>query len=555
MEYLYNLFINPGITQSLIVLMLTMAIGIFLAEKLKIKSFSLGVTWILFAGIILSHFGMRLTPQVEHFAKDFGLILFVYSIGLQVGPSFFSSFGKGGLQLNMLAVGVVLTGVLTAFGLHFLTGEDMATMVGILSGAVTNTPGLGAAQQAFQDMFGHANPDIATGYAVAYPLGVVGIILSIMLLKAIFRINLKQEEKDMKAAEESDPNQPIVMDIQLTNPVVDGKNVHEIQSILGIDMIVSRVMRQDGTEEIANSETIVRLGEVIRVLTDRPHVKTIELIGPIKEQEKGESKSASGLVSKRIVLTKEQWNGKKIGSLGIRKNYHVNITRVTRAGVDLLATPSLVLQLGDRIMVVGDDKDVAKVADIFGNELKRLDVPNLLPIFLGIVLGIMVGTLPIAIPGLSQPFKLGLAGGSLIIAILIGRFGPLYRLVTFATTSANKMIREIGISLFLAAVGLGAGESFFSTIVEGGYMWILYGVIITVLPILLMGIIGRLWMKLDYFTLAGLIAGSTTDPPALAYAGSLSQENEKASVAYATVYPLTMFLRVMSAQLIILLAC
>lgn len=555
MEYLYNLFINPGITQSLIVLMLTMAIGIFLSEKLKIKNFSLGVTWILFAGIILSHFGMRLTPQVEHFAKDFGLILFVYSIGLQVGPSFFSSFGKGGLQLNMLAVGVVLTGVLTAFGLHFITGEDMATMVGILSGAVTNTPGLGAAQQAFQDMFGHANPDIATGYAVAYPLGVVGIILSIMLIKAIFRINLKQEEKDMKAAEESDPNQPIVMDIQLMNPAVDGKSVHEIQSILGIDMIVSRVMRQDGTEEIANSETIIRLGEVMRVLTDRPHVKTIELIGPIKEQEKGESKSASGLVSKRIVLTKEQWNGKKIGSLGIRKNYHVNITRVTRAGVDLLATPSLVLQLGDRIMVVGDDKDVAKVADIFGNELKRLDVPNLLPIFLGIVLGIMVGTLPIAIPGLSQPFKLGLAGGSLIIAILIGRFGPLYRLVTFATTSANKMIREIGISLFLAAVGLGAGESFFSTIADGGYMWILYGVIITVLPILLMGIIGRLWMKLDYFTLAGLIAGSTTDPPALAYAGSLSQENEKASVAYATVYPLTMFLRVMSAQLIILLAC
>lgn len=555
MEYLYNLFINPGITQSLIVLMLTMAIGIFLSEKLKIKNFSLGVTWILFAGIILSHFGMRLTPQVEHFAKDFGLILFVYSIGLQVGPSFFSSFGKGGLQLNMLAVGVVLTGVLTAFGLHFITGEDMATMVGILSGAVTNTPGLGAAQQAFQDMFGHANPDIATGYAVAYPLGVVGIILSIMLIKAIFRINLKQEEKDMKAAEESDPNQPIVMDIQLMNPAVDGKSVHEIQSTLGIDMIVSRVIRQDGTEEIANSETIIRLGEVMRVLTDRPHVKTIELIGPIKEQQKGESKSASGLVSKRIVLTKEQWNGKKIGSLGIRKNYHVNITRVTRAGVDLLATPSLVLQLGDRIMVVGDDKDVAKVADIFGNELKRLDAPNLLPIFLGIVLGIMVGTLPIAIPGLSQPFKLGLAGGSLIIAILIGRFGPLYRLVTFATTSANKMIREIGISLFLAAVGLGAGESFFSTIADGGYMWILYGVIITVLPILLMGIIGRLWMKLDYFTLAGLIAGSTTDPPALAYAGSLSQENEKASVAYATVYPLTMFLRVMSAQLIILLAC
>lgn len=555
MDYFYNLFFQPGITQSLMVLTLTMALGIYLAEKLKIKSFSLGVTWILFTGICLSHFGMRLDPHVEHFAKDFGLILFVYSIGLQVGPSFFSSFGKGGLRLNMLAVSIVGLGVLTAFGVHWITGEDMATMVGILSGAVTNTPGLGAAQQAFQDMHGFANPDIATGYAVAYPLGVVGIILSIMLIKWFFRINLKQEESDLKIAEDSDPNQPICVDIEVLNPVVDGKKVTEIQKVLGISMIVSRIIHPNKSEEIANGESIVHLGDVMRVLTDRPHIATVELIGPIKENELRESKEASGLVARRIVLTKEQWNGKKIGSLAIRKHYHINITRVTRAGVDLLATPELVLQLGDRIMVVGDEKDVAKVADIFGNELKRLDIPNLLPIFLGIVLGILVGTLPIAIPGLSQPFKLGLAGGSLIIAILIGRFGPLYHLVTFATTSANKMIREIGISLFLAAVGLGAGESFIPTIMEGGYMWILYGVAITLIPLIIAGFLGRKWMKLDYFTLAGLIAGSTTDPPALAYAGSLSPDNERASVAYATVYPLTMFLRVMSAQLVILLAC
>lgn len=555
MDYIQNLLFQPGITQSLLVIMLTMAIGIYLAEKLKIKSFSLGVTWILFAGIIISHFGMRLDPHVEHFAKDFGLILFVYSIGLQVGPSFFSSFGKGGLKLNILAFSIVCLGVLTAFGVHWITGEDMATMVGILSGAVTNTPGLGAAQQAFQDMHGAANPDIATGYAVAYPLGVVGIILSIMAIRWIFRINVKDEENKLKAAEESDPNQLRCVDIEVKNPAVDHQSVVEIQKILGISMVVSRVIHPDKSEEIANGETVVRCGDVMRVLTDKPHLRTVELIGPIRENELAETKAASGLVSRRIVLTKEQWNGKKIGSLAIRKHYHINITRVTRAGVDLLATPELVLQLGDRIRVVGDEKDVAKVADIFGNELKRLDIPNLLPIFLGIVLGIVVGTLPIAIPGLSQPFKLGLAGGSLIIAILIGRFGPLYHLVTFATTSANKMIREIGISLFLAAVGLGAGESFIPTLMDGGYWWIAYGAAITLLPLLIIGFVGRYWLKIDYFTLAGLIAGSTTDPPALAYGCALSPDNERVSVAYATVYPLTMFLRVMSAQLVILLAC
>lgn len=555
MFYIQNLLFEPGITQSLLVIMLTMTVGIFWANKLKIKSFSLGVTWILFTGIILSHFGMQLDPHVEHFAKDFGLILFVYSIGLQVGPSFFSSFGKGGLKLNLLAVGIVGLGVLTAFCVHWVTGQDIATMVGILSGAVTNTPGLGAAQQAFQEMFGDAESSIATGYAVAYPLGVIGIILSIMLIRWIFRINLKKEEETLKAATEEDASAPVCLDIEVKNPAVDHQSVTEMQNILGISMVVSRIIHEDKSEEIANGDSMILLGDVLRVLIDRSRIKTAALIGPIKEQEKGESKSASGLVARRIVLTKENLNGKKIGSLGIRKTYHINITRVTRAGIDLLATPDLVLQLGDRIMVVGDEQDVAKVADIFGNELKRLDNPNLLPIFLGIVLGVIVGTLPIAIPGLSQPFKLGLAGGSLIIAILIGRFGPMYRLVTFATTSANKMIREIGISLFLAAVGLGAGEEFIPTILNGGYWWILYGVIITMVPLLIAGLIGRLAMKLDYFTLSGLMAGATTDPPALAYAGTLSQENERASVAYATVYPLTMFLRVMSAQLIILLCC
>lgn len=556
MDYLSNLFFTPSITQSLLVITLTIAIGIFLADKLKIKNFSLGITWILFAGIALSHFGMRLEPNVEHFAKDFGLILFVYSIGLQVGPSFFSSFGKGGLQLNMLALGIVLLGVLTTFCLHWITGTDIATMVGVLCGAVTNTPGLGAAQQAFADSFGHTNPSIATGYAVAYPLGVVGILLSIMVIRWIFGINTKKEEESLRQASINENNIPICVDVELTNPAVDHKTVAEVQKLLPVKIIASRIIYKSGIDEVANYDSQVQVGDVLRIVTDKKSLPTVELLGKCREENNSTINTAtSSLVSRRIVLTKEEWNGKKIGSLGIRKTYHVNITRINRAGIDLLATPDLILQIGDRIMVVGDQKDVEKVADIFGNELKRLEIPNLLPIFLGIVLGIVIGTLPIAIPGLSQPFKLGLAGGSLIVAILIGRFGPLYHLVTFATTSANKMIREIGISLFLAAVGLSAGESFIPTIMDGGYMWILYGFIITILPLLIINIIGRKCLHLDYFTLAGMTAGATTDPPALAYATSLSPDNERASVAYATVYPLTMFLRVMTAQLIILLCC
>lgn len=552
-EFFYNLLFTPSIAQSLFLLMLTMAVGVFLAEKAKIGKFSLGVTWILFVGIVLSHFGMRLDSNVEHFAKDFGLVLFVYSIGLQVGPSFFSSFGKGGIKLNLLATCIVLLGVTTAFVIHLVTGEDMATMVGILSGAVTNTPGLGAAQQAFADMHGSANDTIATGYAVAYPLGVVGILLSIMLIKSIMHINMKKEEAVVKN-EVSEDNKPICVDVEMTNASLDQTPLYEIQKVLGISMVISRITGLDGKEIVAEGGHKISLGEKLRILTDKEHLRTISLMGPVVEAPK-EEKKASSLVSRRIVLTKGDLNGKRIGSLSIRKNYHVNITRINRAGIDLLATPDLVLQLGDRIMVVGDEQDVAKVADIFGNELKHLDTPNLLPIFLGVVLGIILGTLPIAIPGLSQPFKLGLAGGSLIIAILIGRFGPYYHLVTFATTSANRMIREIGISMFLAAVGLGAGESFISTVVNGGYWWILYGVIITMLPLLIVGVIGRIWGKIDYFSLAGLMSGAMTDPPALAYANSLSSDNDKSAVAYATVYPLTMFLRVMTAQLIILLCC
>lgn len=554
MEFLTDLFIRPGITQTLLLLTLTIALGLFCSEKLKIKQFGLGVTWILFAGILISALGAQVDPKVAGFAKDFGLILFVYSIGLQVGPSFFSSLGQGGLRLNLLAASVVLLGCICTIILHFITGVDMATMVGVMSGAVTNTPSLGAAQQAFADLFGETNPTIATGYAVAYPLGVIGIILSIACIRWIGRVNLKNEEQKLQAAEHKN-SQPICVDILLDNPRIKDITVTDLKRLCPVEFVVSRVIRANGLDEIADEQTRFGTGDTIRVLTEPDHLPTLELLGTSKKHTLRSDEESQHLVSKRIVVTKPEWNGKRIGNIDVRSKFHVTLTRVTRAGIDLLATPELVLQLGDRIVVVGDKDDVQRVGDIFGNELKRLDVPNLLPIFLGIGLGIILGMLPLPIPGMSQRFKLGLAGGALIVALLIGRFGPYYRLVTFATTSANRMLREVGLALFLAAVGLGAGSTFIPTLMDGGYMWILYGFLITVLPLLLVGFIGYKVMHINYFTIAGMLSGSMTDPPALAYSSALSDNNDQASVAYATVYPLTMFLRVMAGQLMIILAC
>lgn len=556
MDFLKSLFVETSITQSLMVLVVTIGIGLFLAQRLKIKNFSLGVTWILFAGIVLSHFGLRLDPQVEHFAKDFGLILFVYSIGIQVGPSFFSSFGKGGLKLNMLAASIVLLACVITVIIAFTSGEDIAAMVGVMSGAVTNTPGLGAAEQAFADAFGQTNPNIATGYAVAYPLGVLGIIFSMLVVKWIFRINLSNEEEEIRKLQQ-DHKEPVLVDVFVNNEQVNQMTIRSLHHIFSAPMVVSRIIHEDKTQTVPTATTTFSKGDTLRILIDREHIDMINMLGKVEEKKKHE-RSESGtttLISRRIVVTKPEWNGKQIRNLNINERYHVTITRINRAGIDIIATSDFHLQLGDRIMVVGDKDDVQKVADIFGNEMKKLDVPNLIPIFVGIALGIIVGTLPIAIPGLSQPFKLGLAGGSLIVAILIGRFGPYHHMVTFSTTSANALLREIGISLFLAAVGLGAGSNFVQTVVNGGYMWIIYGVIITLLPLLIVGVAARWWLKIDYFTLSGMMAGATTDPPALSYAVSLSDTNGRASVAYATVYPLTMFLRVMAAQLMILLLC
>lgn len=552
MDWFSSLFFGTGIAHSIFVLALAIAVGIFLGAKLKFKGITLGITWILFCAIACSHFGMTLDPLVESFAKDLGLILFVYSIGLQVGPGFFSSFGKGGLRLNMLAASIVVLSCVTAYVIHRLSGTDIATMTGVLFGAVTNTPGLGAAQQTFQDLTGMSNPDIASGYAMAYPLGVVGILFSMLVIRWVFRIKMDKEEEQVKA-EKGEVQQVEHYDMKLTNPQIDGLHVRDLSLLTHVTIVVSRVLDKDGNEFMPDAETLLHVGDQVRLVTDKKNERTVLLLGELTDIKWEEQEKNIHLVSQHIVVTKDKINGKQICDLKVRDAFHITITRVRRAGIELLATPDLRLQLGDRLTVVGEKEAVDKIAKAFGNSTKKLDAPNLASLFFGIILGVALGSIPFALPGLSQPFKLGIAGGSLIIAILMGAFGTKWHLVTYTTTSANLMIREIGISLFLASVGFGAGKSFIPTLVGGGYVWIGYGVLITLLPLLLIGIVGRKWMKLDYFTLMGLIAGSTTDPPALAYATSQSSANDRAAVAYSTVYPLTMFLRVLTGQLMILL--
>ena len=551
MDWFHNLFFGTGIAHSIFVLAIAISAGITLGAKLNFKGITLGITWILFCAIACSHFGMTLDPQVESFVKDFGLILFVYSVGLQVGPGFFSSFGKGGLRLNMLAAGVVLLGCITAYVIHLISGEDIATMTGVLFGAVTNTPGLGAAQQTFQDLTGISNPDIASGYALAYPLGVVGIIFSLLLIRWLFRIKLDKEEEQVNA-EKGEVQQVEHYDMTLTNPQLEGIRVRDLGLLTHITILVSRLLDKEGNEFMPDAETLLHVGDRVRLVTDKKNERTILLLGELTEVAWEEKEKDIHLVNRHIIVTKPKYNGRLISELKIRDAFRITITRVRRAGIELLATPDLRLQMGDRLTVVGEVEAVERMAQAFGNSSKKLDAPNLASLFFGIVLGVAFGSLPIALPGLGLPFKLGLAGGTLIIAILIGAFGPKWHVVTYTTTSANLMIREIGISLFLAAVGFGAGKSFIPTLVGGGYVWIGYGVLITILPLLIIGIVGRKWMKLDYFTLMGLMAGSTTDPPALAYANSQTTNNDRAAVAYSTVYPLTMFLRVLTGQLMIL---
>lgn len=551
MNFLHELFITHSVTQSIVLLTLVVFLGLWLGERVRIKNFSFGVTWILFVGIALSSFGITIDEQVSSFAKNLGLILFIYSIGLQVGPSF-SPFGKSGLRLNLLAVAIVVLGCGITVALHYLTGTEMTTMAGIMSGAVMNTPSLGAVQQTASDLQ-VASPDIAMGYALAYPLSILGLILSFEIIRWCSRVNLSQEDEKLRAEHVSE-DEPICVDIRLAiDNAITLKQLHDLCPVN--EMMVSRVTRQDGSDELVDASTILYPNDVIRIVSDKRHEKELQVLGEVTHYGFRGRERSQHLISRRIVVTRTACNGKRLSSFDVRHRYHATITRINRAGVELLATPDLVLQLGDRIMVVGDREDVCHVADIFGNELRKLDLPNLMPIFFGIFLGVLVGSLPIAIPGMNLTFKLGLAGGSLIIALLIGRFGPYYNMVTFATTSANMMLRQVGLTLFLAAVGLSVGDGFVNTIINGGYMWVLYGFLITIIPLLVVGFIAYNGLKINYFKVVGLLIGAMTGAPALGYAQGLSDKNDQASVCYATVYPLTMFLRVMAGQLLIVLFC
>ena len=557
-EWLKNVVLGgsgtPSIAHTVFVLALVIASGIALS-RIKIKGISLGMTWILFTGIAVGHIGVNIDHATLHFIKEFGLILFVFFIGLQVGPGFFSSLKSGGLKLISLAALVIFLGVATTYVLHLITGEPLPTMVGILSGAVTNTPGLGAAQQAFFDAKGFDDPTISLGYAVAYPLGVVGIIFTIIIMRYILRVDFKKEDEGL-AAMSNETNLPRRYSVEFTNTMLEGRDIATAHMLINRQFVVSRLMHASGEIVMADGSSKLTIGDRLRVIcTEEDSEAILAFFGhPVEmtaEEWGATAMQSTPLVSRRILITREEINGKKFSDLRLRTRYGINITRVNRAGVDLLPYQGMELQVGDKVMVVGPEAAVQAAEKVLGNSLKKLDHPNLLPVFIGIALGMLLGSLPLM--SIPQPVKLGLAGGPLIIALLIGRFGPHFHLVTYTTMSANLMLREIGLAMFLAAVGIGAGEGFIEAIVNGGYKWVGYGVIITVLPLVIVALIGRLKFKLNYYTLMGLMAGAMTDPPALGFA-STSAGNDMPAVSYATVYPVVMFLRVLTAQMLILMS-
>jgi putative transport protein len=536
-----------------LILALVVAIGVMFG-KIKIAGVSFGVTWILFIGIVFGCLGFNINGHLLHFVKEFGLILFVYSVGLQVGPGFFSAFRKGGLSLNIIAMVVVAVGIALTVILHYVTGLPITTMVGILSGAVTNTPGLGAAQQTFTDLTGNNAPETAMAYAVAYPLGVVGCILSLLVMRYIFKIDVKKEESAAMEVSGNSGGQAVsTLSLVVRNAAIAGKRISDLEPIVGRHFVVSRICKaeQPDVVEMPNADTIITMGDKLLLIAKMYDIEgIIAFFGEVCDVKW--DTGSSQLISRRVLVTRPELNGKHLSSLKIRNNLGVNITRINRSGVDLVANPHLRLQMGDRVTIVGSELCVSHAEKVLGNSLKRLDHPNLIPIFIGMALGCLIGSIPFIFPGIPQPVKLGLAGGPLIVAILVSRFGPNCKLVTYTTMSANLMIREIGISLFLACVGLGAGNGFVDTILnEGGYVWIGYGVIITVVPLLIAGFLGRYVYKVNYLKLIGVLSGSMTNPPALAYSNEQTS-CDLPSVGYATVYPLTMFLRVLSAQLLII---
>ncbi|WP_346693611.1 putative transporter [Coprobacter fastidiosus] len=560
MTWIENLLFTPSsVAHTVLLYAFVIAAGVYLG-KMKIFGISLGVTFVLFVGLLAGHFGFVGEANIMHFMQEFGLILFVYSIGLQVGPGFFSSFKKGGMTLNLLATGIVLLNVAVACTIYFLANGrvEMPIMVGILSGAVTNTPGLGAAQQTLAQLHFDGKldvvPEIASGYAAAYPLGVLGIILSMLIIRAIFKVKLDKESRQIEEETAASVLKPHLVTYKVENQLIFGKPLDELMKLIDRNFVISRIKKSNNEVIIPQSSTIIEQGDlllIVQSIQDEDALKAF--IGSTVEMD-WEAIHAP-VVSRRILVTKSEFNGRTIGSLRLPMGYRLNATRVNRAGVDLLANPNLTLQMGDRLTVVGKLEDINRLAERLGNSMKRLNEPNMITLFVGIFLGIILGSIPLAIPGMSSSMKLGLAGGPLVVAILIGRFGYKMKLVTYTSTSASLMLREIGICLFLASVGITAGGTFAETVFSGdGLLWVLWGFLITIIPLLIIGSIARGYYKINYFTLIGLIAGSNTDPPALAYANKTTSTDAPA-VAYSTVYPLTMFLRVLTAQLLILLFC
>ena len=556
-----DLFFGLGIAHSIMLLAFVIGTGLYLG-RFKIKGISLGSTWILFMGILMGHLGFQADVEVLHFVKEFGLILFVFSIGLQVGPGFFQSFKKGGVKMNLLAAMNILLAALVTYAISSISGEDLQTMVGVMSGAVTNTPGLGAAQQTFIDVSvsggsstmaaSAASEKLASAYAVAYPMGVIGVIFVIVLFKALFKIDHKKELAALET-EADTVEKARRMHVEVENPAVFGKKLTDIIHSFGGGFVVSRVMKGD---EILfpSADVVLEEGDKLLIVTSQGEVDRIRILfgREVPMHVEDWVKKDHKMVTRRIVVTKSSLTGKKLKELLFRSAYGVSVTRVVRAGVELVANKDLYIQMGDALVCVGTEKNIEHVAGIVGNSAEALNKPNLVPIFMGIVVGVIFGSIPIHFPGIPQAIKLGLAGGPLIIAILLGHWGPKYKITTYTTASANLMIREIGISLFLAAVGIGAGGNFWSSIVGGGYWWILYGALITLIPLCITFVVAHL-LKLNFYQICGLISGSCTNPPVLAFAQGM-YGSDYTSVNYATVYPLSMFLRVLAAQLLILIA-
>ena len=560
MEWLIDLLSPNNLSLASTILLYSFVIfaGIYLG-KIKIFGVSLGVTFVLFVGILMGHLGYAVEEGTLHFLREFGLILFIFSIGMQVGPGFFSSFKEGGVRLNVLALVGVVASVIVTLSIYWLQGggeghTSIQQLVGIMSGAVTNTPGLGAAQQAVLQVA----PDdyditqqMSMGYAAAYPLGVIGIILVMIVVRKIFRINVEKEIREIEEEKDDSQLKPHVVTFRLTNDLISGLSIRKLHTLINCNFVISRIEKPDGKVIIPKSDDVLEKDDLLLVVCSVQDEEVFHrFIGAVVEKK---WEMAQGpVVSRRILVTKTEYNGVKLGSLRLRMGYKLNVTRVNRAGVDLLATASLRLQMGDRLTVVGKLDDINRLADRLGNSMKRLNEPNLITMFIGIFLGILVGSIPLQFPGMSVPMKLGLAGGPLVVAILISAYGPKIHLVTYTNSSANLLLREIGICLFLASVGIAAGKDFVATVFNyRGAIWVGYGFAITVIPLLVMGIIARWRYRINYLTIMGLLSGGYTDPPALAY-GNKVANNDQPAVAYSTVYPLTMFLRVIVAQVIVL---